>query len=156
MPLIEKTPVELLDFEQRFTAISDSIQKSDIKWYFDCKLYEFESLPVLSKEIVTHAYPRTNYKQASLERKTFAEMLARLNEEFSAWPHAKERNDGRVPSIITEYSDVWFCLTGFIDFAQAHIYEYSPTAHSDPFGKSGLFRSFAFIVKDESSHHLLF
>src|SRR5215813_835337 len=51
MNLIEKSPGEFLEFNYYLERISDAIP-SPLRWYFDFKLYEFDSLSDPAKNII--------------------------------------------------------------------------------------------------------
>ena len=76
MNLIEKSPREFLEFNYYLERISDSIP-SPLRWYFDFKLYEFDSLSDSVKNIIARVYPNVDLERATTEKITFAEMLER-------------------------------------------------------------------------------
>jgi hypothetical protein len=156
MNLKEKNTNDFVEFEYYLEKISDSLQRSPFKWYFGVKLCEFDNLPEAIKNVVGIAYANAYPEQATLERKTFAEMVARLNQEFSMWLKPRGENADRVRPIVTEYSDLWWCLGEYIDFRRSQIYEYLPTNQLDEFGSGGLFGNFAFVIIDEETRHILF
>src|SRR5215831_7606015 len=127
MNLIEKSPSEFLEFNYYLERISDSVRRSDLRWYFDFKLYEFDSLSDSVKNIIARVYPNVDLERATTEKITFAEMLERLNEKLSSSLGSRGKSVNGVRQIVTEYSDLWWCLAEYVEFSRAQIHEYSTT-----------------------------
>lgn len=156
MNLIEKSPREFLELNYYLERISDSIQRSDLRWYFHFRLYEFDSLSDSVKNIVAKVYPNVDLERATTEKITFAEMLERLNEKLSSYLTPRGENVDRTRPIVTEYSDLLWCLAEYVDFSRAQIHEYSTTNLLDGFGKGGILENFAFVIIDEQTRQILF
>jgi hypothetical protein len=156
MNLIEKNPSEFLEFNHYLEKISDSVQRSDLRWYFDFKLYEFDSLSDSVKNIIARVYPNVDLERATTARITFAEMLERLNEKLSSSLRPRGEIVDRARPIVTEYSDLWWCLAEYVDFSRAQIYEYTTTNLLDGFGSGGILENFSFVIIDEQTRRILF
>ena len=156
MNLIEKSPREFLEFNYYLERISDSVRRSDLRWYFHFKLYEFDNLSDSVKNIVARVYPNVDLERATTEKITFAEMLERLNEKLSSYLTPRGENIDRTRPIVTEYSDLWSCLAEYVDFGRAQIHEYSTTNLLDGFRICGITGDFAFVIIDEQTRQILF
>jgi len=155
MNLIEKSPREFLEFNYYLERISDSIP-SPLRWYFDFKLYEFDSLSDSVKNIIARVYQNVDLERATIEKITFTEMLERLNEKLSSSLGSRGKSVNGVRQIVTEYSDLWWCLAEYVDFSRAQIHEYSTTNPLDGFGSGGILGNFAFVIIDEQTRQILF
>jgi hypothetical protein len=95
-------------------------------------------------------------ERATTEKITFAEMLERLNERLSSSLGSRGKSVNGVRQIVTEYSDLWWCLAKYVDFNRAQIHEYSTTNRLDGFGSGGILGNFAFVIIDEQTRQILF
>jgi hypothetical protein len=155
MNLIEKGPREFLEFNYYLERIRDSI-RSPLRWYFDFKLCDFDSLSDTVKNIIARVYPNVDLERATTKKMTFAEMLERLNEKLSSSFRPRGANVDQARQIVTEYSDLWWCLAEHVDFSRAQIHEYSTTNLLDGFSKRGITGNFAFVIIDEQTRQILF
>jgi len=156
MNLIEKSSREFLELNYYLERISDSTQRCDLRWFFHFKLYEFDSLSDSVKNIVARVYPNVDLERATTEKITFADMLERLNEKLSSYLTPRGANVDRARPIVTEYSDLWWCLAEYVNFSRAQIHEYMTTNLHDGFCSGGILENFAFVIIDEQTRHILF
>jgi hypothetical protein len=154
--LREKNPPELEQLLFSLGKISDQLQVSDLKWYFNLKLCEIDDTTMPLAQLVKSAYPSAYPEQARIEKLSLAEMIEKMNWWFCGGGDSRNEENFRSRPIVTEYSDLFWWMTDYIDFSRSGIYEYIAMNPDDRFGKGGILGNFAFVIVDQESQHVLF
>jgi hypothetical protein len=156
MNLSEKNPPELEQLLSSLEELSDQLQVSDLRWHFELKLYEVDDTTLPIAQLVKSAYPDAYPDNASTRKVSLAEMIETMNWWFCGGGISGREENLRLRPIVTEYSDLFWRMSGYIDFSGSEISEYIAMNPDDRFGRGGILGNFAFVIVDRESQHVLF
>lgn len=156
MNLREKNPPELGQLLFSLGKISDQLQVSDLKWHFNLELCEIDDTTFPIAQLVKSAYPNASPEDARIRKVSLVEMIETINWWFCGGGHSGKEENFRPRPIVTEYSDLFWWMSDYIDFSKSEISEYIAMNPDDRFGRSGILDNFAFVIVDRESQHVLF
>jgi hypothetical protein len=156
MILSEKNPPELEQLLSSLEEISDQLQVSDLRWHFNLKLCAIDDTALPIAQLVKSAYPAAYPEDARIRKVSLAEMIETMNWWFCGGGISGREEHFRLRPIVTEYSDLFWRMSDYIDFSGSEISEYIAMNRDDIFGSSGILDNFAFVIVDRESQHVLF
>jgi hypothetical protein len=149
-------PPELHELRGYLEGMGDLIRTSQLKWYFDTKLFEMDVSAFAIQELVKAAYPQSDPYSATITECSDSDMLETLNHEFSRWLPSVNHAGKAAMQLLGSDAQLWRYVKACIAHEQFRKFEYSTSARLDEFGAVGLSGGFAFVIVSGASRRSLF
>ena len=138
-------------------AFGDCIRKSELKWYFEVRLFEFEDIYPSVQVLVKDAYPGSFPETAEIKELSIYELGQALKRELRV--ESNEPGLLNIVQLVTGFQgEVLDYLNECLNFegVGARINEYQAAEQLDEFGSGGITADFAAVVVDDKQHRCLF